>query len=276
MTVGMVLDRSFRLYTQNFPLMFGITAALNLPILLVSVLPPILVSQAARNTAVPLLTGLASAIILLLTTLIVYPLVTGAITKAVSDTYLGKPVTTGGALREAWGCVGTLLLTQWVAGIIVFLGLLLLVVPGILWMLSYALIAPVVIIEASDLRRPRIHTLTSDARTGPVITDRTDIRRRSWDLVKGNRGKVFMVFAIMFVLNILLSSGGAWAASLVFDAASTFGGTIQAVIRNVVSMFVSPLQTIAITLLYYDLRIRKEGFDLEMLSHAMGSPSVNA
>jgi len=39
MSVGMVLDRAFRLYTQNFPLMFGITAILHAPILLVSLFP---------------------------------------------------------------------------------------------------------------------------------------------------------------------------------------------------------------------------------------------
>src|SRR6266487_2343426 len=39
MTVGMVLDRSFRLYTQNFPLMLGITAILNVPALALAAVP---------------------------------------------------------------------------------------------------------------------------------------------------------------------------------------------------------------------------------------------
>jgi hypothetical protein len=36
-----------------------------------------------------------------------------------------------------------------------------------------------------------------------------------------------------------------------------------------VSIFLTPLGIVATILLYYDLRIRKEGFDLEMLSRAI-------
>ena len=39
MSVGMVLDTTFRLYSQNFSLMFGITAILHAPFLLVSMFP---------------------------------------------------------------------------------------------------------------------------------------------------------------------------------------------------------------------------------------------
>jgi hypothetical protein len=275
MTIGMVLDRAFRLYTQNFPLMFGITAILNVPTLLIALLPQVLTST-PRMSATLLIAALLSVLVSLLTLLVIYPLVTGAITKAVSDKYLGNSVTIGEALKEAWSNVGTLLLTQWVAGLIVLLGLFLLVVPGILWMLSYSLIAPVVMIEASDPKRRRVHTLTGESRVVPVILDRTDIRRRSWDLVKGNRGKVFVIFLIIFIMNILLNSGGGWVTTLIFEPASRAGAAVQTVLRSVIDIFVSPLQTIAITLLYYDFRIRKEGFDLEMLSQAMGGSTLDA
>jgi hypothetical protein len=257
MSTGMVLDKAFRLYTQNFPLMFGITAILNLPMLLVSVVPPYLTSS-ARNSTMAITAGLLAALVGLITYWIIFPLVTGAITKAVSDTYLGNPVTPGGALREAWRSAGTLVLTQLVAGVIVTLGLLLLIVPGVLWMLSYALIAPVVMVEASERR------------------NRAEIRRRSWDLVSGNRGKVFVIIFIVFVMNLLLSSGSGWVTGLFFAGASNIHAVIQSILQNFISILVSPLQTIAITLLYYDFRIRKEGFDLEMLSQAIGSPTVGA
>jgi hypothetical protein len=275
MTVGMVFDKAFRLYTENFPLMFGITAILNIPILVISLLP-----QFFTYDPQPSITLGIAAIFLGLVSLaavfIIYPLATGAVTKAVSDKYLGNRVTIGDALKEAWGCVGNLLLTQWVAGIIVILGFFLLIVPGILWMLSYALIAPVVIIEAADRKQRRVYSLTGESRTVPIIMDRTDIRRRSWDLVKGNRGKVFVIFAIIFIMNLLLTGGCNWITSLIFDPASRLRLMIDAILNNVISLFVSPLQTIAITLLYYDFRIRKEGFDLEMLSQAMGGPALDA
>jgi hypothetical protein len=39
-------------------------------------------------------------------------------------------------------------------------------------------------------------------------------------------------------------------------------------IDNIVSVLLTPLGVITSILLYYDLRIRKEGFDLEMLSRS--------
>jgi hypothetical protein len=61
-----------------------------------------------------------------------------------------------------------------------------------------------------------------------------------------------------------------------FGAGSNLARVIQSMIGNVVAIVVAPLQTIAITLLYYDFRIRKEGFDLEMLSQAIGKHAVKA
>ncbi|HEY2382388.1 MAG TPA: hypothetical protein VGK48_14515 [Terriglobia bacterium] len=274
MTVGMILDRAFRLYTENFSLMFGITAVFNLPLIVIQAIPTLLINR--RGSPVPLVAVLVSGLISLLTLMVVYPLVTGAITKAVSDKYLGNPVTTAGALAEAWGSVGTLVVTQVVAGLIIIGGFMLLIVPGILWALSYSLIAPVVMVEAADRKTRRVYSLTGEPKTAPVTMDSAEIRRRSWNLVKGNRGKVFIVVALFFVMTLLLQSGGNWVTSLVFDAASSLNALVQSVVASFVSILISPLQTIAITLLYYDFRIRKEGFDLEMLSQAIGSPSVQA
>jgi len=279
MTVGMVLDRSFRLYTQNFPLMLGITAILNVPALILAALP--LLAERTRGQPLSLFSALAAlsaSIIALLSTLVIGPLVTGATTKAVSDKYLGNPVSVGSALKEAWSSVGTLLLTQLVVGLVVGLGLLLLVVPGILWMLSYSLVAPVIIIEASNRQITRqVYSLTgSEKSPRPAIVDRSDIRRRSWELVKGNRGKVFAVLFVFVVMQILLGLGATSVVRMVFENTSNAGQTIQSVLNSIVRIAVSPLQTIALTLLYYDFRIRKEGFDLEMLSEAMGNSAVKA
>jgi hypothetical protein len=199
--------------------------------------------------------------------------VAGAVTKAVSDKYIGNSATAAASLKEAWGCVGTLLLTQFVAGLVVILGLMLLVVPGILWMLSYSLIAPVVIIEATGRSR-QVYSLTG--RSVPVVMERSEIRRRSWDLVKGNRGRIFIIFAVIFVLTMLMNAGGGSVVSMFFEATSSTAGAIRTIFSDVIQIVVSPLQTIAITLMYYDLRIRKEDFDLDMLSQAIGGPTVSA
>ncbi len=277
MSTGMVLDGAFRFYAQHFPLMLGISAILNVPILVLTVLP-VFLARAGSSPLLAVTAAMSSMLLGLVALLIVYPLVTGATTKAVSDTYLGNPVTVGSALKVAWRRFGTLLMAQTVAGMIVLLGFILLVVPGILWMLSYTLIPPVVMIEAAERKgaRPVPSPPGDPGRGTPRITDRGEIRRRSWELVKGNRGKVFVVLFVFVVMQVLLATAGNWIAGMGFGAGSNLARAIQSIIGNVVAIVVSPLQTIAITLLYYDFRIRKEGFDLEMLSQAIGNPAVKA
>jgi len=277
MSTGMVLDGAFRFYAQNFPLMLGISAILNVPILVLTVLP-VFLARAGSSPFLAVTAAISSMLIGLVALLVVYPLVTGATTKAVSDTYLGNPVTVGSALKVAWRRFGTLLMAQTVAGMIVLLGFILLVVPGILWMLSYTLIPPVVMIEAAERKgaRPVPSPPGDPGRGTPRITDRGEIRRRSWELVKGNRGKVFVVLFVFVVVQVLLATAGNWIAGMGFGAGSNLARVIQSIIGNVVTIVVAPLQTIAITLLYYDFRIRKEGFDLEMLSQAIGNPAVKA
>ncbi len=51
------------------------------------------------------------------------------------------------------------------------------------------------------------------------------------------------------------------------------GAVLRFSMDSILGIVFYPVGTIAITLLYYDLRIRKEGFDLEMLSRAIGDRS---
>jgi hypothetical protein len=253
MTTGMILDKSFRLYVQNFALMIGVTAIVHVPILLLTVGTPLL---RLIDPLLSILVVLIGLFVFLLTGLILGPLIVGAATKAVSERFLGNEITAMSALKFAWGHVGTLLLVQLVAGLIIAFGMFLLIVPGILWALSYSLIAPVTVLENHS--------------------DRGEIRRRSWDLVAGNRGKVFGVMVVVVLAQILLGQSGSLFIQLFFGIGSAVGEAFGALFSGIAGILIYPLQAIAITLLYYDLRIRKEGFDLEMLSRAIVSPESPA
>jgi hypothetical protein len=227
------------------------------PTLLLSLITVRVFTPGAGLDVTALLGVLLAALGSIIGFVFVYPLTIGATAKAVSERYLGNPVTIGAAMKEAWSNLGTLILNQLVVGVIVAVGFLLLFVPGLLWTLSYSMIVPVTILETrrGNLNRP-------------------EIRRRSWELVRDNRGKVFAIMFVIIVIQMLLGWGAQLLAATILGTGSTallLGG----VASNLASIFIYPLQTIAITLLYYDLRIRKEGFDLEMLSQAIGSPSPN-
>jgi hypothetical protein len=96
---------------------------------------------------------------------------------------------------------------------------------------------------------------------------------RSRDLSKGFRRKVFNVVFMLGFLNMVALVASGSLLGLMLDLRSVTGSLVQVVVQNLVTMIFTPLGVIANILLYYDFRIRKEGFDLEMLSQAMAAES---
>jgi hypothetical protein len=247
MTTGALLDRTFRLYTGNFSLMLGITAAAYVPFYLI-----MLVVESSLGTNVQAPSGLSAVLFqigfMILWASIAFPIAGGAATYAISERYLGNDVTIGEALRLALSRFWTLSVAQITATIRVMFGFLLLIVPGILWLLSYSLVVPAILVE--------------NQKATPSL-------RRSRDLVKGHRGKVFCVLFIINLLQGIPILGVSMISAMIFNVESGGGAVLNSAIINLVSIFLTPLGIVATILLYYDMRIRKEGFDLEMLSRAI-------
>lgn len=250
MTLGALLDRAFRLYSSNFPLMLGIVATAYVPLYAVQLLIQASVGRGVALSGRDFTAVLAEILFVLLWASVALPIATGAATYAISERYLNHDVTVGQALKRAWKRLWTLCIAQLAVAVRVLIGFLLLIIPGILWSLSYAIVTPVVLVEGR--------------KAGPSL-------RRSWELVKGNRKKVFAVMVVMGVLQWLLSFGANGLSELFFSSASMRGSLMQTALVSALSIFLTPLIIVADILLYYDFRIRKEGFDLEMLSRALAA-----
>lgn len=104
--------------------------------------------------------------------------------------------------------------------------------------------------------------------------------RRSWRLTKASRGRILVAW-IMAVTSALVLEGVAallawWIATLVYTGHQAAGYNRQAyeiviyLLYAAVAVLVGPLYPIAVTLLYYDQRSRKEGYDIEKLMEAAG------
>ena len=249
MTTGALLDRAFRLYANNFSLLLGITAVAYVPLYAL-----MLLIQSSLTGAISLTASLsalvAQVIFIILWASIALPISTGAATFAISERYLGNPVNSADALQRALKNLWTMSIAQLSAGVRIMIGFILLIVPGILWSLSYALIIPAVMVEGLQ--------------AGPSL-------KRSAELAKGQRGKVFAIMVVINLLVVLLSSGVGSIAKLVLTVESTGGAIFGSAIDSLVTILLTPLGIVANILLYYDLRIRKEGFDLEMLSRSFGT-----
>jgi hypothetical protein len=248
MTTGVLLDRAFRLYTANFALMLGIVAAAYVPFYLIML---VIESSIGGNLPMPergLSALIFQLVFMILWASIAFPIASGATTFAISERYLGNEVSIGAALRRGLSHFWPLSIAQITATIRVMFGFLLLVVPGILWMLSYFLIVPVILVEGQKAL--------------PSL-------RRSRELMKGYRGKAFCILLVVNLLQVVLMGGVGLISGMFFSSETGSGSILSSAVNNLLSIFFTPLGIIAAILLYYDMRIRKEGFDLEMLSRAL-------
>ena len=98
--------------------------------------------------------------------------------------------------------------------------------------------------------------------------------RRSWQLTKGSAWRVFGIMLLLSLMVAIISAVPTYLIGfaiplLVRDLA------IQTVINqslsSAVGILLTPIQLITTTLLYYDLRVRKEGFDLELLAQQISA-----
>ena len=104
--------------------------------------------------------------------------------------------------------------------------------------------------------------------------------RRSWKLTRGSRWRIFvawiMVIACAMVLEILAAFLIWWIATLIYAGRNYagFNRQVYAVVAHsfyaAITAVIGPLYPIAITLFYYDQRVRKEGYDVEMMMEAAG------
>ncbi len=93
---------------------------------------------------------------------------------------------------------------------------------------------------------------------------------RSWDLTRGFKLKIFLIFLVAMVVVFVpgIAIGGLGAA-LTPDA-RMLGQAIE-ILSAALPILLTPLFSCVLTLVYYDLRVRREAFDLEVLSEQLGA-----
>jgi len=100
---------------------------------------------------------------------------------------------------------------------------------------------------------------------------------RSWELTRGARWRIFGLGITLLVLLYvpIVAITGLLAFLLPPSAGMFSGGSVGMVaviaVGGLVQMFIYPLFYCVLTVTYYDLRVRKEGFDLELLASTLQS-----
>jgi hypothetical protein len=289
MTLGEVLDRTFKLYKSNFWLFAGITALPYLLILLVEVASAALgnASQATPGTPQISPSLLAGALAGGAVVAILYFLMTGAAHAAtvfaVSDLYLARPATVRGSFSRVGTKVFRVLLVFFLIGLVVGGGVLLVVMVGAV-LKSPAIMGLGFIV----LFVPCIIFVCRAAVAIPVamLEDLGAVRslERSMQLTKGHASQIFLIFLLVVFLSYLaiMLLQAPFMALTVASAASHQTLSLGTLVLQYLAMFVSqvlvgPIGTIAFSLMYYNLRVRKEAFDIQHLMASLGPsapPSV--
>ena len=234
---GEILDAAFQLLRAHFR-----TVVLSAAVFLV---PPVVLGAAAPQLA-------------LLTTILnnFLSLAAGAVVAVVvSDVYTGKEADVGRSIRAVGGRFFSVWGAAIIQGMAMLVGLLLLVVPAFIFFAWTFAMTAIVMIE------------------GRSASESLD---RSRALAKG------------YVLHILATAGVAYLIFWTTMLGAGFAIGVAAEVLGVGAELIEPLAGLALcvlypfvcvvtTLLYYDLRIRQEGFDLQLLAEHIGEdPQVAA
>lgn len=270
-----LLDELFRLYRRHFSLIVGISLLVALPGLVWSLVTGIYrlnsASYANLITTSPgaaptfnsqQLSSLLGAILLgVLGSLILLPFSLGAVYRAVTDVALGRPATIGSVLRETLaryfpllGLVGLFILMfiGWIIAEAV--GFVLLILPGIAVFCAAVYLA---------VRWSLVVAAMMAEDIGPIRG-----LGRSWNLVSGSWWRTLGILLIVTILQLIITYGLGILFGLIAALVTT--GDVQAAVTQIVGTIlnavVNPITTIAVVLLYFDLRVRKEGLDLDQLA----------
>jgi hypothetical protein len=266
LSLGELLDRTFFLYRRHFLLFTGI-AAIPYSLFFVVNLASTLISRISATGArfpgqpSPAAFGLAAAgggilaLIVILAGFIAYLFSIGASVFAVSEIYAGHQTSIGASLNRVRGHAGTVFGVLFLSGLIVMGGFILLVIPAFYFACRICVATAAALLE--DI--------------GPA-----DAIRRSFELTKDFAGRAFLIYLLAFamafaVVGVLQFPFGiliaVYAKQPQLVTILTLLTQVGSFIGNVL---VAPVSTIAFALFYYDLRVRKEAFDLQMMLQAIG------
>jgi len=308
LSLGEILDRTAQLYRTNFVLFAGI-AAVYAGVMLVLSLVQIGLTQlftALHMTHQTQWATLVYIIAIFPIALICAGAAMAANNRAVAWVNLGQPATIRGAYKSILPRMGRYLWLMTIAMFVVYLPLALLwggyflfyfayirpsgmlnpataghppanpqsfIIFGIVSLVVFLLSAPAI---AYSIIMALRYSLAVPASVVEDLKARKALRR-SIDLSKGARGRIFLLGLLIAVIQM----GLVLITQLFFVVASfqalkqhqlppVWLQVLQQVVGFFTNSFIGPMYATGLTLFYYDQRIRKEGFDIEWMMQAAG------
>jgi hypothetical protein len=278
LSMGQIMDQAIRLYRRNFVAFVGIVALVQIPIVAVEFLVTLtVISTGDEFNTFGTSFGYEFLLSQLLSFILIQGLGTAAMTRAVSDNYLGEKTGSLQAFRKigrSWlSLIGALIVCGLMA-IVIFIWAL---VPIVGWLTGWAmlmyfpfvivpLVAPVIVLERHSA---------------------VEAWRRAWNLARQRFWWIIAFFMVLAIFSWLVVAGPTLLLSSIFnfvliDSISEPANAYlaQSVVSSLTNLLLNliylPFSLAAITLTYFDLRVRSEGFDLSLLAQDEENPELRA
>jgi hypothetical protein len=255
LTLGEILDRTFSLYRSHFPLFIGIAGIPQILVLAVQLPQMALQQYFPERFGLFNFTGLMIQLVVLVVSAVAYLFSQGGTVIGISEIYLGRSITIGDALQRVRGNLGFLFGVAVLNGLAILGASILLVIPGIYVACRLLVSVPAALIEQ---RGPR------------------DSLTRSWELTRDFAGRAFMMFLLFFAIalaaNLLFVTPFSIgiATALKNPSALWFWMVLSQIGARAAAILTQPILLIATAIFYYDLRVRKEAFDLQLMMNPSG------
>ncbi|HEY7478502.1 MAG TPA: hypothetical protein VIB62_09715 [Actinomycetota bacterium] len=254
--VGDVYTTAWELYKTNASKLFTIVAIVVVPLSLLSALLTYVVLAGSKETTVILgeevtvttrsfgltLLGslLAAAIAIIISALLQAAIIRGAALASVGD-----PLDVEASYRYGFRRFGSVILVSLLVGLAVGIGLILLIIPGLILLVMFAVAIPALVVE--DRRG-------------------TDAMSRSWNLVKGHFWHVVGVIVVGWLISVVVG--------LVFGAIGAAIGdlwVLRWIFDVIAQILIAPFIALVTVVLYIDLRARSEALTGDALRTELAS-----
>ncbi len=260
LSVGELLDAAFSAVRRNFGPLVLCTLVIVVPVSILNTLITASSSDTAfdfasstsldQDNVGTLLAGRGATALL---SLLAQTLTAAACLRMVGGDVVGSPARPGASLRYAAARLGPLLWVTLLYAVALVVGVLMCFV-GAVWLgVLFCLATPALLFE--------------EARGAGAM-------RRSRQLIEGHWWRVFGALIVGYLIVVVLQAmlGGLIGGVVLVNSDSELLNAAILTVVNIVALAVSlPFLSALVAYIYFDLRVRKEGFDLALLARGIGS-----
>ncbi len=237
-----LVDAAFQVY-RRAPLQFMVAlAVVYVPWLVIRLVLDINIDPAAIPPVSTMITIAVAGVA-------IYAIAGGVITAIARDVYLDLPIDVPDAFRTVATRLVTLIVASVITVIFMTIGALLFLLPAFYVVARFAVVRQVIVLE--------------DAGAGRALS-------RSSTLSAGLKMHILGTLALIVLLLLAVNIGAGLLIAMIPSH------VIVNVLSTALSVVIGPILGIAETVLYYDLRIRREGFDVEYLVGRDASPPADS